>query len=215
MVFVAVSVVLSKSENITDFFVEANIDDGTHKGIFRSETQSNWHRKHKQHHSNYYNDHIQLKDNFFNRKVNSNQFITGTNVIGTTRNESKKIAQPNNRIRVDESGISIPNNNDDQTSGTFDSIPNASNAIRKTKRFKATSHVVSDHCVQEYWSENIAAGSRINQFTKRWSYTKSDLKNKTVSFRLVSLFDLILFYSLFFLYKCNNLFGCRFWVSSL
>lgn len=195
MLLASVYVVLSKNENITDFFVEANIDDGTHKGTFRSETQSNWHRKHKQHHSNYYNDHIQSKDNFLNRKIISNQFM-GTSVVGTTRNESTKIAQANSRIRVDESGILIPNNNDEQASVVFNNnnnnsnyTPNSSSSIRKTKRFKTTNHV-ADHCAQEYWSENIIAGSRIIQFTKRWSYTKTDLKNKTVSFRFVSHFNL-------------------------
>lgn len=183
----AVNVVLSKNENITDFFVEAAIDGGTHKGIFRSETQSSWHRKHKQHHSNYFNDHFQNI-----RKTFSNQF-TGTSVIGTTRNESTKLAQANNRIRVDESGISVANNNDEQASAAFDSssssnsnyVPNLSNSMRKTKRFKATNNHATDHCAQEYWSESIVSGSRIIQFTKRWSYTKTDLKNKTVSFRFV------------------------------
>lgn len=177
----SVNVVLSKTENITDFFVEASMDGGTYKGIFRSETQSNWHRKHKQHHSNYYNDRIQSKDNLINRKIFSNQF-TGTSNIGTIKNDS---AQPNNHIRVDESGILIPNNNDERASNNSNyNTQSSSSSMRKTKRFKATNHMV-DHCAQEYWTDNIVTGSRIIQFTRHWLYTRTDLKNKTVSFRFV------------------------------
>lgn len=182
--------VLSKNANITDFFVEANIDGGTHKGIFRSDTQSNWHRKHKQHHSNYFNEHLQSKENFLNRKTFASQF-TGSSAIGTTRDESTKLTQANNRVRVDESGISIANNNDEQafnssSSGSNNYVPTAlTSSMRKAKRFKATNHV-ADHCAQEYWSETIVSGSRVIQFTKHWSYTKTDLLNKTVSFRWVA-----------------------------
>lgn len=176
--------VVSKNENITDFYVEANID-GNHKGVFKSETQANWHRKHKQHHSSHYNDHTQSKENFLNRKVFSNQFFTTTTTdsyIAGIKTESS-VTHPVKKIRVDESGILISNGNDEQTSSVI-LTPTNSSAMRRSKRLKMSNHMV-DHCTQEYWNENVIAGSRTLQFTKRWLYTKTDLKNKTVSFRFV------------------------------
>lgn len=185
MIHIAVHVDLSKNENITDFYVEAAID-GTHKGVFRSEAPTSWHRKHKPHHSNYNGDHAQSKDDFGNRRTYSNRF--------NSNNESTASIK---KIRVDESGILIPNGNGEQVTASI--VPNnvlAPNSslsfVRRSKRFKMTNHL-ADHCTQEYWSENVTPGSRIMQFTKRWSYTKTDLKNKTASFRFVSWINWVFF----------------------
>lgn len=196
--------VLSKNESITDFYIDAAID-GTHKGVFKKDTPNNWHRKHKQHHSTYYNDHMQSGDDFRNRKVFSNHAITTTTITTTTTSTSipniatatsttsssvvneSTVSQPMKRIRVDESGILIPNRNSEvvPASNVISSkLANSnSSSIRRNKRFKMTNHI-GDHCNQDYWNENVFA-DRMTQFSRRWSYTKTDLKNKTVSFRLV------------------------------
>lgn len=174
-----VHVTLSENEGVTDFYVETKID-GMHKGVFRSDTPVNWHRKHKQHHTNY-GDHSQTKDEFRNRKIFSTNFIN---------NNVSTMMSPVKKIRVDESGIEIPNNNVERHMTA--SIPsknvlalNTSTSMgKRTKRMKMSSHII-DHCTQEFWSENGIPDSPTNQFTRRWSYSKADLINKTVSFRCV------------------------------
>lgn len=181
MVHITVHIVLSKDENITDFYVEASID-GTHKGVFKKETRSNWHRKHKQHHTSYYSDHQQSENVFRNRKVYSNHVTT----TSTTTTRYATIPQSVKKIRVDESGIEIPNSNGDQemASVVLNSKP-ASNSsfVKRNKRFKMANHI-ADHCNQDYWNENMIT-NRSTQFTRRWTYAKTDVKNKTVSFRFV------------------------------
>lgn len=182
---------LSKNESIVDFYVESVID-GMHKGVFRSDTPINWHRKHKQHHASYGGDRAQTKDDFGNRKAFSNHFM-GDNVSTMVSTLSSSSSTSTVRkIRVDESGIEIANGNVNGEPRLTASIPsnsvlalNSSTSLgRRNKRFKMGSHAV-DHCMQEFWSENVIPGSRTTQYTKRWSYSKADLKNKTVSFRCV------------------------------
>lgn len=187
-----VHVTLSKNENITDFYVEANID-GMHKGVFRSDTLVNWHRKHKQHHSSYNGDHTKAKDDFSNHKVFANQFIGSKNISmmmapsssSTSMSSSSLMAK---KIRVDESGIevtaSIPSN-------SVLALNSSTSIGRRNKRLKMSNHIV-DHCTQEFWSENVIPGSRTTQFTRRWSYNKADLIKKTVSFRCVQNFFFLL-----------------------
>lgn len=186
-----VHVTLSKNENITDFYVEASID-GMRKGVFRSDTPVNWHRKHKQHHSSYNSDHTQTKDEFSNRRVLANHF-NGNNVStmlapSSSSSSSSSPSSTVKKIRVDESGIEIPNINVEQhmtASIPSNSVLALNSSIgKRNKRLKMSNHMV-DHCTQEYWSENVIPGTRMTQFTRRWSYSKADLINKTVSFRCV------------------------------
>ncbi|XP_055323439.1 uncharacterized protein LOC129578625 isoform X2 [Sitodiplosis mosellana] len=193
-VFYTVHVTLSKNESITDFYVEASID-GMHKGVFRSDTPVNWHRKHKQHHSSYNGDHTQAKDEFSNRKVFANHFngndvsmMAATPSLSSSSLSSSSSSSTAKKIRVDESGIEIPSVNVEQHM----TAPIPSNSVlalnfsigRRNKRWKMSNHI-TDHCTQDYWSENVIPGSRMTQFTRRWSYSKADLINKTVSFRLL------------------------------
>lgn len=145
--------------SITDFYVESSID-GMHNGVFRSDTPVNWHRKHKAHHASYNGDRVQSRDDFSNRKIFTNHLDANTTVGQKT-------------IRVDESGIEIPNSGERASA-------NGTSFTKRSKRLKMSNHI-GDHCTQGFWSENVA-GSR-TQLTKRWSYNKADLKNKTVSFR--------------------------------
>lgn len=187
-----VHVTLSKNENITDFYVEANID-GMHKGVFRSDTPVNWHRKHKQHHSSYNGDHTQAKDDFSNHKVFANQFMGSNNIsmmMAPSSSSTSSMSSSSSssfmakKIRVDESGIevtaSIPTN-------SILALNSSTSIGRRNKRLKMSNHI-ADHCTQEFWSENVNPGSRTTQFTRRWSYSKADLINKTVSFRCVQNF---------------------------
>lgn len=181
-----VHVTLSKNENITDFYVEASID-GMHKGVFRSDIPVNWHRKHKQHHSSYNGDHTQAKDDFSNHNVFANQFIGSNNISMVSPSSSTSASSSSlmaKKIRVDESGIEVT------ASIPYNSVLalNSSTSIgRRNKRLKMNNHIV-DHCTQEFWNENVIPGSRTTQFTRRWSYSKADLINKTVSFRCVQNF---------------------------
>lgn len=166
-----VHVILSKNESVTDFFMESAID-GAHKGVFRSDIPVNWHRKHKQHHTNYNGDHLQSKDDFSKRKLFSSHFV-GSNVTRST------VAQNMKKVRVDESGIEIPNGHGERMTA----LDYSTSLPRRSKRLKMSPHV-ADHCTQEFWSETINPSGR-TVFTRRWSYNKADLKNKTVTFRLV------------------------------
>lgn len=171
-----VHVILSKNESIVDFYMDAVID-GAHTGVFRSEAPANWHRKHKQHHNG---DRMQSKDDFINRKLYSSHFV-GNNVTRPTAQVLKK-------IRVDESGIEIPNNGGERMtvsipSNTVLPLNYSTSMPRRSKRLKMGQHI-ADHCAQEFWNENINPGGR-TVYTRRWSYSKADLKNKTVTFRFV------------------------------
>ncbi|XP_031632855.1 uncharacterized protein LOC116346788 isoform X2 [Contarinia nasturtii] len=173
-VIYTVHVKLSKNESIDDFYMEAIID-GMHKGVFRSDTPMNWHRKHKQHHSNYNGDN---KDGFLNenRKLFSNHFM------------ENNVSSSMKKIRFDESGIEIPNSNVGQHMTASNPPINSSISIgRRNKRMKMNNHMVVDHCSQEFWSENVIESSRTSQLNvvRKWSYSIADLKNKTVSFRLL------------------------------
>lgn len=172
---------LSKAESITDFFVQAVID-GTRDGVFKKETRSNWHRKHKQHHSNYYSDFTQSEHDFRTRKLFSNHT---TNTATTTFTREASILQSMKNIRVDESGsIILPNINGKHVMTTVVLNNKKANNSSHIKRLKLNNHIV-DHCNQDYWHENMIT-NRTTQFTRKWTYTKTDLKNKTVSFRYVS-----------------------------
>lgn len=165
-----------------------------HKGVFRSDTPVNWHRKHKQHHSSYNSDHTQAKDEFGNRKLFANHFVGNNLSVAPSSSSSPSPSSPSSslstakKIRVDESGIEIPSVNVEQhmtASIPFNNVLALNSSIgRRNKRFKMSNHI-ADHCTQDYWSENIIPGSRTTQFTRRWSYSKADLINKTVSFRCV------------------------------
>lgn len=185
---VTVHVILSKNESIADFYMESTID-GVHKGVFRSDTPVNWHRKHKQHHTNYNGDHVQSKNDSGYHKFYASHIAAGTN---NTARTAAAAAQAMKKIRVDESGIEIPNNNGDRMTAPIPSnsvLPplsslNYSTSLpKRNKRLKMGQHL-TDHCIQEFWNENVNPGSR-TVFTRRWSYSKADLKNKTVTFRLV------------------------------
>lgn len=148
-----------------------SIIDGMHKGVFRSDTPMNSHRKHKQHHSNYNSNN---KDEF-NRKIFSNH--------STNNMSSSSLPFLMKKIRVDESGIEIPNSNVVQhMTAPMPSINSSINIEKRNKRMKMNNHFV-DHCPQEFWSETVIPGNL--QFTRRWSYSNDDVKNKTVSFRCV------------------------------
>lgn len=193
-----VHIFFAKNETITDFYVESIIDK-VHKGVFRSETSSNWHRKHKQHRTTAYNndgiDQLLYKQKF-TQKSYFNQDTIGSNNGKSISNGKSSTLHPFKSIRVDESGgIELPNISSGasattlaESASTIGSNYNSSVA-RRNKRTKAANHQ-TDHCAQEFWSENLisSGGTLQQQYTKKWSFNKTDLKNKTVSFRLVSYF---------------------------
>lgn len=137
------------------------------------------------------------KDTIYLKNKNSNSNIS----IPSSFNTHRK-----NKIRVDESGIEISSAvNIDGVDGTNKTISNnstlgyffnndsntttttTSTSMKpKIKRMKNANHVM-DHCTQEYWSENLLLNNNgtMLQFQRKWSYNLTELKDKTVSFRLV------------------------------
>lgn len=130
-----------------------------------------------------------------------------------------------NRIRVDESGIEIPSINDNDknipvtnnsalayyfnnssssssSSSNININSNISN-MKKMKRMKNINHVM-DHCTQEYWNENLISNGGTLQFQKKWSYNINELKNKTVSFRLVESNNNCRYYFIYYYNRINS-----------
>lgn len=190
-----------------------------HKGVFKSETTSTWHRKHKQHRTSssigaYNGGTDQLLSK---QTLNQKSYFNQDTITNNNRNSiggKNSVLYPLKSIRVDESGIEVPNTNgipsslsplssssssSTTTTTITSSIGNASaigfnynsSVSKRNKRTKIANHL-NDHCAQEFWSENLAASNGIlQQYSRKWSYNKTDLKSKTVSFRSVNIFHIL------------------------
>lgn len=182
-----------------DFYVESIID-GMYKGTFRSDTQSNWHRKHKQHHATNNNnsedymfggererfqrrkwfDRYQHKDkngdtsSTSNTSSNGSSKSNGTNALLLTHRKT--------RIRVDASGIEVPSSYDNGTIAANVNTLGYNSYTKKMKRMKNSNHL-AEHCTQEYWYENVYSTGSALQLQKKWSFNRAEFANKTVSFR--------------------------------
>lgn len=208
MLTYVVRITLSRADNIADFHVESIIDE-MHKGIFRSDTQSNWHRKHKQHHTSNanndlnggYRERLQRRkwsdqyphwDRFGDNRRGSSvtsSIITNDNTSavtarGVTNNNrsSTLAAQHKTQIQDNKSSFETPQPKDNGTitGNTLDYNAN-NNYMKKVKR-KNANHIV-EHCAQEYWYENLYSTGSVFQFKKKWSYNRAEHNTKTVSFR--------------------------------